>query len=147
MIDVIENATGKGNAPIYQLKVVLLGTEQPVWRLLQVPGDASLDWLHAALQVAIGWTNSHLYQFMADKDCYSDTRHNFAKYEGDPEILEALDQATCRDPDDDWILATGLSAEADLIVTGDKDLLVIESFRGMSIIGPRQCLERLMEQN
>ena len=89
MIAVIETAAGEGNAPIYQLKVVLLGAEQPVWRLLQVPGDASLDWLHAALQVAIGWTNSHLYQFMADKDCYSDTRHDFAKYEGDPEILEA----------------------------------------------------------
>lgn len=89
MISVIETAAGKGNAPIYQLKVVLLGSEPPVWRRLQVPSDAKLDWLHAVLQVAIGWTNSHLHQFRVGGDCYSDTRHNFAEFEGDPEILEA----------------------------------------------------------
>ncbi len=58
MISAIESAAGKCNAAIYQLTVVLLGSRQPVWRQLQVPGDASLDWLHAVLQVAIGWTNS-----------------------------------------------------------------------------------------
>ena len=89
MISAIETAAGKGNAPLYQLKVVLLGSKPPVWRRLQVPGDATLDWLHAVLQVAIGWTNSHLHQFKAGGNCYSDTRHNFAEYEGDPEILEA----------------------------------------------------------
>ena len=89
MISLIETTTGKGNAPICQLKVVLLGSKPSVWRRLQVPGDASLDWLHAVLQVAIGWTNSHLHQFKVGGDCYSDTRHHFAEYEGDPEILEA----------------------------------------------------------
>jgi hypothetical protein len=89
MISVIETTAGKGNAPIYQLKIVLLGSGPPVWRRLHVPGDATLDWLHAVLQVAIGWTNSHLHQFMVGEDRYSDTRHNFAEYEGDPEIREA----------------------------------------------------------
>ena len=88
MISLIETPAGKGSAPIYQLKVVLLGSEPPVWRRIQVPGDARLDWLHAILQVAIGWTNSHLHQFKVGGDCYSDTRHHFAEYEGDPEILE-----------------------------------------------------------
>ncbi len=88
MISVIETIAGKANAPIYQLKVVLLGSEPPVWRRLQVPGDATLDWLHAALQVALGWTNSHLHQFRVGAVRYSDTRHNFVEYEGDPEIFE-----------------------------------------------------------
>jgi Plasmid pRiA4b ORF-3-like protein len=88
MISAIDTTAGKGHAPIYQLKVVLLGSKPPVWRRLQVPGDARLDWLHAVLQVAIGWTNSHLHQFKVGADCYSDTRHHFAEYEGDPEILE-----------------------------------------------------------
>lgn len=63
----------------------------------------------------------------------------------DSEAVETgpLDQPVCRDPDDDWILATALAAEADCIVTGDKDLLVLESFRRISIVTPRQCLERL----
>jgi hypothetical protein len=89
MISAIETIAGKGKAPIYKLKVVLLGSDPPVWRRLQVPGDARLDWLHAVLQVAIGWTNSHLHQFRVGKEYYSDTRHHFAEYKGDPEILEA----------------------------------------------------------
>lgn len=88
MIFAIESAAGTGNAAIYQLKVVLLGSKPPVWRQLQVPGDASLDWLHAVLQVAIGWTNSHLHQFRVGEDYYSDTRHHFAEFADDPEILE-----------------------------------------------------------
>ena len=43
MISAIESAAGKCNAAIYQLKVVLLDSKQPVWRHLQVPGDASLE--------------------------------------------------------------------------------------------------------
>ncbi len=89
MISTAETTAGKDNAPIYQLKVILLESEPPVWRRLQVPGDATLEWLHAVLQVTIGWTNSHLHQFKVGEDFYSDTRHNFAEYDGDPEILEA----------------------------------------------------------
>jgi len=55
--------------------------------------------------------------------------------------LRSLDAPACRDADDDWILATALSAEADCIVTGDKDLLVLQSFHGIPILDPRRCLE------
>ena len=88
MISLNDPTAGKGNTPIYHLKVVLLGSEPPIWRRLHVPGDASLGWLHAVLQVAIGWTNSHLHQFKVGEDCYSDTRQHSAEYEDDPEILE-----------------------------------------------------------
>jgi hypothetical protein len=88
MISVSETSAGNVGAPIYQLKVALLGSEPPVWRRLQVPGDATLDWLHAVLQVAIGWTNSHLHQFKIGGNYYSDTRYHFAEFDDDPEILE-----------------------------------------------------------
>ncbi len=88
MISVIETTAGGGNAPIYQLKVVLLESGPPVWRRLLVSGDARLDWLHAVLQVSIGWTNSHLHQFNVGEACYSDTRHHFAEFEDDQKILE-----------------------------------------------------------
>lgn len=89
MISALETTAAKTSAPIYQLKIVLLGSKPPVWRRLQVPGDARLDWLHAVLQVAIGWTNSHLHAFQVGEDRYSDTRHHYAEHAGDPEILEA----------------------------------------------------------
>ena len=103
MISVIETSGGKALAQLFQLKIVLLGGEPAVWRRLQVPGDAKLDWLHAVLQVGIGWTNSHLHQFKVGETCYSDTRHHAAEFESDPEILEestfALRQIAPREGD------------------------------------------------
>ncbi len=58
-----------------------------------------------------------------------------------------LDQPVCRDPADDWILAAALAAQADCIVTGDKDLLVLKSHRGIPILTPRQCLEWLQQRD
>lgn len=43
----------------------------------------------------------------------------------------------CRDKDDDNILACALEADADYLVTGDKDLLALNKFRGIRIIIPR----------
>jgi hypothetical protein len=76
MIANIDPAAAKSTAPIYQLKVVLLGSKPPIWRRLQVPGNARLDWLHASLQVAMGWTNSHLHHFLTGEARYCDPRQN-----------------------------------------------------------------------
>ena len=43
----------------------------------------------------------------------------------------------CRDPDDVKILGSAVASNADYIVTGDKDLLILESFQGIPIIDPR----------
>jgi hypothetical protein len=40
--------------------------EPPALRVLDVPAGVSLSELHELLQVAIGWTDSHLHQFVAD---------------------------------------------------------------------------------
>jgi putative PIN family toxin of toxin-antitoxin system len=58
---------------------------------------------------------------------------------------EPLAQPVCRDPDDDAVLALALAAQADLIVTGDQDLLVLAEFEGMPIVNPRQALERIAQ--
>jgi uncharacterized protein len=49
-----------------------------------------------------------------------------------------LTSPTCRDPDDDMILATGLSARADCIITGDNDLLDLKQHEGIPIIKPAE---------
>jgi putative PIN family toxin of toxin-antitoxin system len=54
-----------------------------------------------------------------------------------------LDERVCRDKDDDVVLATALAGKADVIVTGDDDLLVLKNFRGIEILSPRQFLEIL----
>jgi hypothetical protein len=76
MIANIEPAAARSGIPICQLKVVLLGAEPLIWRRLQVSGNASLGWLHAVLQTAMGWTNSHLHHFLTSDARYADPRHN-----------------------------------------------------------------------
>ena len=48
-----------------------------------------------------------------------------------------LDRPVCRDPDDDLVLALAAHAGADSIVTGDRDLLDLESFQNVPILSPR----------
>ena len=56
--------------------------------------------------------------------------------------VRPLDAPVCRDPDDDWVLATALAGRAEAIVTGDADLLVLGAFEGIAILSPRQFIER-----
>lgn len=88
MTTAIEPVSASPAKPVYQLKVTLQETRQPIWRRVQVPGNANLGWLHAVLQVVMGWTNSHLHQFELATALYSDTRAHFAEFVDGPEILE-----------------------------------------------------------
>ena len=54
-----------------------------------------------------------------------------------------LARAVCRDPDDDVVLATAKAAQADCILTGDRDLLVLERFEGIAILSPRAFVEAM----
>ena len=51
---------------------------------------------------------------------------------------EPLATSVCRDPDDDRILALARSFEADLLVTGDDDLLVLHPWETIAIVRPRE---------
>ena len=54
------------------------------------------------------------------------------------EIRETI--LACRDPKDNKLLELAISGNADFLVTGDKDLLVLNPFRGVEIITPREFL-------
>lgn len=48
----------------------------------------------------------------------------------------------CRDPKDDKFLEVALSGKADLIMTGDADLLTLNPWRGIAILSPAGYLKR-----
>jgi hypothetical protein len=48
----------------WQLRVELLNVTPKVWRRVIVPSDITLPKLHAVLQCALGWTDSHLHEFL-----------------------------------------------------------------------------------
>ncbi|MDO8413543.1 MAG: putative toxin-antitoxin system toxin component, PIN family [Gallionellaceae bacterium] len=58
-------------------------------------------------------------------------------------VAPPLPQPVCRDPDDDAVLACALVAQADLIVSGDADLLVLKQFQGMPIVTAAQAVKHI----
>lgn len=55
-----------------------------------------------------------------------------------PRIVRAV---VSRDPDDDHVIAAAITARAQLIVSGDRHLLELESHRGIRIVNAAQALE------
>jgi len=51
--------------------------------------------------------------------------------------------SVARDPDDDQVLACAVAAEANLIVSGDRDLLSLATFQGIPIVTATEALERI----
>lgn len=54
-------------ARLFDVEVSLLGARPRVWRRFWLRTDVTFDELHAAIQDACGWTNSHLYLFRDDQ--------------------------------------------------------------------------------
>ena len=66
---------------VYQLKIVLQYSQPPIWRRIQVLSDTSLEVLHLILQVAMGWSNSHLHQFEVGDLIYGPPDPNFPDFD------------------------------------------------------------------
>jgi predicted nucleic acid-binding protein len=47
------------------------------------------------------------------------------------------------DPDDDHVIACVLAAQADAIVSGAKDPLILSAYQGIPILNAAQCLARM----
>ncbi|HEX4377471.1 MAG TPA: plasmid pRiA4b ORF-3 family protein [Steroidobacteraceae bacterium] len=56
-----------GNPASYILRVELLDIEPLIWRRLRVPRSIAFPRLHEILQLALGWQDSHLYEFRAEE--------------------------------------------------------------------------------
>ncbi len=77
---------------IHELKVTLEGTQPPVWRRLRVPSDVNLRKLHGIFQLAMGWTDSHLYEFDAHGTHFREPDPDFGYDEVRPAQRTRLDQ-------------------------------------------------------
>lgn len=49
----------------------------------------------------------------------------------------------CRDHKDNFILELAVTGKANYIVTGDKDLLILNPFRGIPILSPHRFIDEL----
>ena len=51
-------------AAVYQLHVCLQAISPAIWRRLLVRSDTTIADLHSTIQIAFGWTDSHLHRFV-----------------------------------------------------------------------------------
>lgn len=58
------------------------------------------------------------------------------------EIIEVVQRVQAsRDPDDDKFLEVAINGRADVVVSGDGDLLALNPFRGIAILTPADYME------
>jgi Plasmid pRiA4b ORF-3-like protein len=66
----IRPAESGGGQSRYQLKITLAWSKPPIWRRVIVPAAIRLDRLHDVIQIAMGWTDSHLHDFRVGETIY-----------------------------------------------------------------------------
>lgn len=71
----------------YQLKVELMDSTPPIWRELIISNAFTLNDLHQTIQTVMGWTNSHLHQFLTKKARYGMVDHD-SGMEWDDDLLD-----------------------------------------------------------
>lgn len=60
------------------------------------------------------------------------------------EVVEPIQVVrACRDPEDDKFLEAAVNGRADVIVSGDRDLVVLHPFAGIAIVTPADYLAGL----
>jgi Plasmid pRiA4b ORF-3-like protein len=70
---------------VYQFKVVLRGISPMIWRRLLLRSDHSIADLHYTIQIAMGWTNSHLHRFHIHGKDYGVAHEGGLTFSDDPE--------------------------------------------------------------
>lgn len=64
------NKSNKESVQIYQIKVTVEGTEEPVWRRILVPDNISLRRLYEIIDMVVGWEEAWLYRFIVNGKSY-----------------------------------------------------------------------------
>ena len=58
--------------PIARVRIELREIEPTLWRRVDVPLTSTLLALHDIIQVTVGWTDSHLFEFVVGERVYSE---------------------------------------------------------------------------
>jgi len=64
---------------MYLLGIEMIDIEPRIWRRFVVPAGITLDRLHDVIQIVMGWTDSHLHEFIIGKKRYTE----YPEYEDD----------------------------------------------------------------
>jgi site-specific recombinase XerC len=70
--NIASNISVKESKPIviYQLKISILDISPMIWRRIRVSSNSTIADLHYIVQIAMGWTDSHLHRFIINGEEY-----------------------------------------------------------------------------
>ena len=82
-----DRRNGAVSERIARLRIELQELEPKIWRRIDMPLSTTLEALHDAIQMTMGWTFSHLWEFDIDGRCYGDP--SFREFDDEPPIYKA----------------------------------------------------------
>lgn len=76
-------------ASLYEIKITLMDLTPAIWRRVTVPRDITLGKLHDVIQIAMGWENDHLHEFLIGRKRYGPMNPDLFGF-GDPPVNEDI---------------------------------------------------------
>jgi hypothetical protein len=125
---------------VYQLKVTLLDIRPLIWRRIQVLSDTTLGELHLTLQTVMGWSESHLHEFVISGTIYEEVEDDMEEDEHfeDESTAKLADVITGKNEMFRYVYDPGDSWEHEILV--EKILPVEKDVRyPVCLEGERAC--------
>ena len=76
---------------VYQLRIWIRHISPQVWRRLLVRSDSTIAQLHDTLQIAFGWADEHLHQFLIRGKPYGIGRSGWMSFDDNPHQVQLRD--------------------------------------------------------
>ncbi|MDR1009998.1 MAG: plasmid pRiA4b ORF-3 family protein [Opitutaceae bacterium] len=86
----------KSTAQTAQLTITLCDLDPGIWRRVLVPHDIALPDLHAVIQIAMGWDDSHMHSFTTKTAIYNTIDENDFLGGAFPGVKKTLDETKYR---------------------------------------------------
>ncbi len=128
-----------------QIKINLEGMKPPVWRRLIVDSRIPLDALHLVIQTSMGWSDSHMHQFIdRDNNIYGEADPEFTFSEINSEENFTLGELLKKEKNwlfydydfgDDWRHKIILEK----ILPPDNNVVPVQCIKGMRVCPPEDC--------
>jgi putative PIN family toxin of toxin-antitoxin system len=117
-----------------------------------IPGEILRRWLLGHFTLIL--SESILFElehsvfassYFQERFSTAQTEHLIVTLREDAIIVEITAQITgvASDPDDDHVLAAATSADVTYLVTGDRELRALDTFRDVQLVTPREFLDLL----
>jgi site-specific recombinase XerD len=91
--NIASNGSMKESKPIviYQLKIFILDIHPMIWRRIRVSSHSTIADLHYIVQIAMGWTDSHLHRFIINGEEYGIHQIGGISFTSDPHKVQLAD--------------------------------------------------------